>query len=265
MMIKNWDKWQTYRKDRGTPPWIKVHRNLMSNEQWYCLTDAEKGQLISIWILAADKNGQVPDSKKIIQKMCGLDDVPNISKFIELGFLVEDGSRVVVNVASDGCHYDQPETETETECKAEEKKTLSGKKELARQIIEYLNEKAGRKYKPTDTNCKFIFGRLKEGYDIDDLKWVVDFKVAEWKQTDMDKYLRPATLFSAEKFNQYIGEKGAKQIGTDKHWSETATGITARGNDLGLKQENYDGFSQFRNAVFKYDKQENRNGSEKKL
>ncbi len=59
MEIANWDKWQTFRKDRGTPPWIKVYRNLLSNEQWVELTDSEKGQLVSIWILAADKNGQI--------------------------------------------------------------------------------------------------------------------------------------------------------------------------------------------------------------
>ena len=87
MLITNWDKWQTFRKDRGTPPWIKIYRNLLSNEQWVELTDSEKGQLISIWILAADKNGHIPDSPKMIQRMAMLDKAPNLNKFIELGFL----------------------------------------------------------------------------------------------------------------------------------------------------------------------------------
>lgn len=87
MLVTNWDKWQTFRKDRGTPPWIKVYRNLLSNEQWVELTDSEKGQLVSIWLLAADKKGHVPDNPKIIQRMAMLNSTPNISKFIELGFL----------------------------------------------------------------------------------------------------------------------------------------------------------------------------------
>ena len=87
MIISDWEKWQTFRKDRGTPPWIKVYRNLLSNEQWVELTDSEKGQLVSIWILAADKNGTIPDSPKMIQRMAMLDSKPNINKFIELGFL----------------------------------------------------------------------------------------------------------------------------------------------------------------------------------
>ena len=87
MKITNWDKWQTFRKDRGTPPWIKVYRNLLSNEQWVSLTDTEKGHLVSIWILAADKNGSIPDEPKMIKRMAMLDSNPNINKFIELGFL----------------------------------------------------------------------------------------------------------------------------------------------------------------------------------
>ena len=87
MKVSNWDKWQSFRKDRGAPPWIKIHRNLMSNEQWVELSDAEKGQLVSIWMLAADKDGVIPDSDKMIQKMAMLDSKPNINKFIDLGFL----------------------------------------------------------------------------------------------------------------------------------------------------------------------------------
>ncbi len=99
MKIKNWDKWQTYRSDRNTPPWIKVHRNLFSNPEWFELTDTEKGQLVSIWILAADKSGEIPDNSTIIQRMCGLQNKPNINKFIELGFI--DGT-----LTSDGCQGD---------------------------------------------------------------------------------------------------------------------------------------------------------------
>jgi len=95
MRVSNWERWQTYRKDRGTPPWIKVHRNLMTNPEWASLTDAEKGQLVSIWVIAADRQGHLPDDPKAIAKIAMLDAPPNVNKFIELGFL-----------ASDGCHDD---------------------------------------------------------------------------------------------------------------------------------------------------------------
>ena len=85
--INNWDKWQTYRKDRGTPPWIKVHRNLFSNQEWAILSDSEKGQLVSLWILAADKKGCIPNDPDMLKKLCMLDNSPDIEKFIELKFL----------------------------------------------------------------------------------------------------------------------------------------------------------------------------------
>ena len=70
-------------------------------------------------------------------------------------------------------------------------------------IIYYLNEKAGTKYRPVESNLKFIRARLKD-YTEEDLKSVIDKKVAEWKGTDMQMYLRPETLFNATKFENYL-------------------------------------------------------------
>jgi hypothetical protein len=108
MKIKNWDKWQTYRQDRGAPPWIKVHRNLMSNSDWVGMSDAEKGQLVSMWIVAADKAGHLPDDPAMIRKMCILDGTPDINKFKRLGFI--DAKRMPRRRQPDA-----PEAETETE------------------------------------------------------------------------------------------------------------------------------------------------------
>lgn len=88
MKVKDWDTWQTFRKDRGAPPWIKVHRNLMTNPKWAALTDAEKGQLVSLWIAAADTDGVLPDDPKVLRKICQLDNEPDIKKFLALGLMV---------------------------------------------------------------------------------------------------------------------------------------------------------------------------------
>jgi len=122
MRIKNWDKWQTYRKDRGSPPWIKVHRNLMTNPEWAALSDAEKGQLISIWIVAADKGGEIPENPQVLRKVAMLDDVPNLNKFIDLGFIESTGCQSDAKPTPSESQSDAPETETETET---EKKHMS--------------------------------------------------------------------------------------------------------------------------------------------
>jgi len=118
LKIKNWSKWQTYRSDRGQPPWIKLHRCLMRNPEWVALSDAERGQLVGIWLLAADHDGAIPASTDLIQKLCYLETKPNINKFIELGFICQNG----VDVASRRRQDDQPKAETETETDTDTKK-----------------------------------------------------------------------------------------------------------------------------------------------
>lgn len=88
MRVNDWDEWQSFRKDRGAPPWIKIHRSLMTNPKWAELTDSEKGQLVSLWVAAADNDGFLPDSPAVLRKICQLDQEPNINKFIRLGLMI---------------------------------------------------------------------------------------------------------------------------------------------------------------------------------
>ena len=119
LKIMNWDKWQTYRKDRGQPPWIKIHRRLMRNPEWVSLTDAERGQLVSMWLLAADHDGVIPASAPLIQKLCFMSDEPNLNKFTDLEF-IEDGWRHDgVKLASSVRQLDPPKAEAKAEAEAE--------------------------------------------------------------------------------------------------------------------------------------------------
>ncbi len=77
----------------------------------------------------------------------------------------------------------------------------------ARDVLEFLNKKAHRNYRPTKVNTDFILARFKEGYSLQDCKSVIAMKCREWLHDDvMAKFLRPATLFNCAKFNQYAGE-----------------------------------------------------------
>lgn len=79
-------------------------------------------------------------------------------------------------------------------------------------IIEYLNIKARKKFKNVESNAKFIRARFEEGYTVDDLKQVIDTKVADWLDTEQAKYLRPETLFNATKFQSYINQKPKERV-----------------------------------------------------
>lgn len=108
--IRKWDKWQTYRKDRGQPPWIKVHREVMRNPDWVALTDAQRGQLVAMWLLAADRDGVIPASPSLIKKLCYLDSEPDLQVFVRHGFIEADA-----NVTSEWRQHDVPEAEVEAE------------------------------------------------------------------------------------------------------------------------------------------------------
>ena len=80
-------------------------------------------------------------------------------------------------------------------------------KSQAIEVLEFLNEKAGRAYRPVDANLKLIIARLKSGASITECFQVIAKKTREWKvDPKMVEYLRPATLFNATKFEQYVGE-----------------------------------------------------------
>lgn len=74
------------------------------------------------------------------------------------------------------------------------------------EIVNYLNEKAGKHYRYTTPKTReLIKARWKEGFTLDDFKKVIDNKTLEWKNTKWENYLRPVTLFST-KFESYLND-----------------------------------------------------------
>lgn len=77
------------------------------------------------------------------------------------------------------------------------------------EVIDYLNAKTGRQFRPVEANARHVRARLNEGYTVEDCKRVVDLKAGEWlggeasDGRDMSVYLRPETLFGS-KFDSYL-------------------------------------------------------------
>lgn len=86
---------------------------------------------------------------------------------------------------------------------------MSGTPDDAAEVLSHLNSKTGRHYQPVAANTDLIRNRLREGASVDECKAVIDAKHAEWgSDPKMSAYLRPATLFNASKFAQYVGQLG---------------------------------------------------------
>ena len=88
----------------------------------------------------------------------------------------------------------------------EQIKTKNNNKYIV-EIIDHLNMRTGSHYKSTTPKTvTLINARLKERFTVDDFKTVIDKMCVEWMNTDMQKYLRPETLFG-NKFESYLNRE----------------------------------------------------------
>ena len=82
--------------------------------------------------------------------------------------------------------------------------------ESQRRIIQHLNDSLGKKppkgFKMDNQRClKDLNARLRQ-YSEADIIAVIDIKCEEWLGTNMQKYIRPITLFNVNKFESYVNE-----------------------------------------------------------
>ena len=111
-------------------------------------------------------------------------------------------------------------------------------------VIDYLNEKTDSHYKATTPKTKqLVQARLKEGFTVDDFKTVIDKKTATWlKDSKMNKYLRPLTLFGT-KFEDYLNEKikgVPDQNKNDPYYTEKINPMTGQPDPNGLTRYQMD-------------------------
>ena len=94
--------------------------------------------------------------------------------------------------------------------RAEDSPTAHPDQSDVNEVVDYLNTAAGTSYKKnTPKTVRNIKARLKEGFTVEDFKTVIDKKVKEWKGSDMERYLRPDTLFGT-KFEGYLNQQITK-------------------------------------------------------
>lgn len=230
-----WDKHQSYRRDRNPPPWIKVHRSIMQNRKWARLTDAEKGQLISIWVLAADKDGEVPNDPFLLRKLCMLDDEPNVQKFIDLGLLTPFCRHDDVGVTSDCRQDDAPDIEVEAEKK--QKRPTSTAARFDAWWAEYPKKVEKKK-------ARDIWKRRKLDRIADDL--IAD--VQRRKKSDrkwLEGYIpNPTTYLNGDRWEDELEAGGKLRLPDDPgEWEEWAAS-----NNLPARRDG-ELFSQYRDRI----------------
>ena len=92
--------------------------------------------------------------------------------------------------------------------------------ETTSSVLDYLNQKTGSRYEPTDTSTEQVRYLLSNGFTEDDIRTVIDKKCREWIQNDkMRPYLRPSTLFG-DKFEEYLNAPDNSQSAEEREAAE---------------------------------------------
>ena len=113
LRIKDWNKFQHF-KDRR-PPWVKLYRDLLDDMDWHELDGDCAKTLISLWLIASENEGQLPETRKLAFRL-------RMSEKVLTGIIgqLNHWLEVVDNTLISDCYQDDaPETETETETETE--------------------------------------------------------------------------------------------------------------------------------------------------
>ncbi len=112
LRVKNWEKFQHY-KDRN-PPWIKLHYEMMTSEDWVMLSDASKLLAVVCMMIASRNDGHVRNDPAYIKRVAYLEKLPDLKPLIKSGFLMlADAS--IVEQTLEKCTTETEAYRTETE------------------------------------------------------------------------------------------------------------------------------------------------------
>lgn len=110
--------------------------------------------------------------------------------------------------------YDSKRTKNEPRMNQKRTKEINEDTEIYKRIIDYLNSRCGTRYTEKNKQTKeSIHARLEEKFTEEDFYTVIDKKCNEWLGTEMERYLRPQTLFGT-KFESYLNQNIVKD---EKH------------------------------------------------
>jgi uncharacterized phage protein (TIGR02220 family) len=226
--------------------WFKTHRELENHWLWQkkpfspgqawidCIMKANHqdrkipvdGEFVTI------KRGQFLTSIRILSERWGWSRTKTV-KFLtclesdKMLIKKSDTKKTLITIINYSYYQDKEATEkppkshrkaTEKPPKDTNKKGKKGKEgkeekiyKEAIKILGWLNLHAGKRFKRTAGNLSFIIARLREGFTSADCLHVIKIKCQQWKNTEMDKFLRPSTLFRPSKFEGYLNEKEIKK------------------------------------------------------
>src|SRR5262245_49060467 len=85
LAVKNFREFQHY-KDRN-PPWIKLHRSILTDPAFLFLSEVAQAQLMKLWVLASQAGNPLPDDEKFLARSIGTKRL-RLEEIVGAGFLI---------------------------------------------------------------------------------------------------------------------------------------------------------------------------------
>ena len=213
--------------------WISLHRQIQEHELWQDKPFSRGQAWIDILLMVNHQDEKIMFDGNItivkrgsritsIRKLCERWGWSNskVIKFLKLLQdekmldYISDKKKTVLTVVNYGSYQNEDTlkrhrntTETPLKHTNNNDNNDNNDNKIYSLVIDYLNLKCGTSYKATSNKTKAcINARLNEDFTLEDFKKVIDIKATEWLNTDMQKYLRPETLFG-NKFESYLNQK----------------------------------------------------------
>jgi uncharacterized phage protein (TIGR02220 family) len=83
---------------------------------------------------------------------------------------------------------------------------------MAEIALKHLNFTAKTRFRPVKVNLTMIKAILASGVTLHDIAAVNARLVKKWKNTEMEQYLRPKTIYAAKNFEQYLGDLAGNRL-----------------------------------------------------
>lgn len=214
--ITNFSRFQHYAHRR--PPWIKIHRELLENRQWFETSPDASKLLVECWLIASEEEpGVIEKDLGDLAFRLRRDEASmkaSLEELVAQGF-IETASTVLAPRQQDAT----PETETETEAEPEKRQRRSPAytDEFEQQV--WVLHRRGPKAKAFEAYKKALRDGVTHEQIVDGLKGYVG---------SLDEGFNGAHLFRWIADSRWEEDTGKKQAKTRsivlKNWTPPALG-----------------------------------------
>jgi hypothetical protein len=130
--IKNWREFQHYK--HRNPPWIKLHRKILDDREWFNLDPFAAKTLVSLWLIASEGDGELPSVEDLAFRLRISEKHVKSALSLLSHWLEHDASAML----APRLHDADSETETETETKTKKLHAPSAREAI--EEVEPVNE-----------------------------------------------------------------------------------------------------------------------------